>query len=213
MICERSCFCRKARLRCEGARRINLAHGQGRVVYRLRSGGSPSVARKRKSIVVKGWHVVSTYDEGEFAAKRELVKKGHECEMPMIRPLKWNQHGHRAVKPLFEGYIFVREDSDIASVKSTYGVSSVLMHCERPAVLADDELQFFLTVSVDDLGYYVDSVQRLHRVGDVCFPRSGRFAGLGGKLTELSPDGRTEMLFKMLGRNVKTRQYQVSELA
>jgi hypothetical protein len=87
------------------------------------------------------------------------------------------------------------------------------MSCDKPAVLADEELQFFLSVSVDAMGYFVDPVMRMFKVGDTAVPRSGRFAGIAGKLTALNAHGRTEVLFKMLGREIRTEEYRVSELA
>jgi hypothetical protein len=86
-------------------------------------------------------------------------------------------------------------------------------NCEKPSILEDDTLQFFVRDSVDDLGYYVDPVMRLHHVGEHVSPRSGRFAGLEGELTALDADGRIEMLFRMMGREVRTREYQVADLA
>jgi hypothetical protein len=171
------------------------------------------MARKRKSKAPAGWLVVVTFDGCEFEAKRELHKAGYEAEFPMIRPATFNRHGGRPVFPLFEGYCFVRDNGHGYPSKGIRCVSHTLMNLGRPAILADDELQFFMSVSVDDYGYYVDPVQRLHRVGDICFPRSGRFAGLGGKLTSLAVDGRTEMLFTLLGRKVKTTEYRAQELA
>lgn len=170
------------------------------------------MGRKRKSVTPAGWLVVVCFDGYEFDCKRELRKAGFDAEFPMYRPVTYNRHGGRPVLPLFEGYCFVRECAEYPS-KAVRFVSHVLMNGSKPAILADDELQFFLSVSVDDFGYYQDPVQRLHRVGDVCFPRSGRFAGLGGKLTSLSVDGQTEMLFNLLGKPVKTTQYRAHELA
>ena len=173
------------------------------------------MARKRKSTsaAVKGWHVVVTGDNCEFEAKRELSKAGFEVEMPMIRAREFNRLGVRKVSPLFEGYVFIRESDQYWRVRGTRGVSHVLVICERPAVLADDELQFFLTMSVDDNGYYIDPVQKLFTSGDYAVPRSGRFAGCVGKITTLNRDGGLKMLFSMLGRKVSTEEYRVTELA
>jgi transcription antitermination factor NusG len=170
------------------------------------------VARKRKSSKSLGWHVVSTWDEREFEVISELTKAGFEAETPVYR-LEPNRMGVRRTLPLFEGYVFARESVHYWRIRAIPGINNVLMSCERPAVLADDVLQFFLNVSVDEKGYYVDPVMRVHRIGEVCIPRSGRFAGLQGRLTELDATGRTEMLFSLLGREVRTREYRVAELA
>jgi len=158
--------------------------------------------------------VVATHQCAEFEAKRELVKQDFEAEFPMIRTHSWSNVNRRVlqrVSPLFEGYVFVRECDRWWSIKSTRGVSHLLMTCERPAVLADDELQFFLSGAVDADGYYVDPVMRLFRVGQLATPRSGRFAGLNGKLTELDATGRCELLYSILGKELRV-QTQVSAL-
>lgn len=169
------------------------------------------MARKRKART-PGWHIVSTWDDAEFEAVAKLSKLGFEAETPVFR-MERNRLGVRRTRPLFEGYVFARESNEFWKIRTIPVVTGVLMNCERPAVLADDVLQFFLNVSVDEHGYYVDPVSKLVKVGDICIPRSGRFAGLEGKLTSLDSAGRTEMLFSMLGREVRTKEYRVSELA
>jgi hypothetical protein len=86
------------------------------------------------------------------------------------------------------------------------------MNCNRPSLIADDEMQFFTDVSVDEFGYYVDPVMAMHRIGDIVIPRSGRLKDIQVKLTELSADGRCEYLFSMMGREVRV-EGKVSELA
>lgn len=180
---------------------------------RLHQGAAFTVARKRKVAANPGWHVVSCWDEREFEAISELTKAGFEADTPVFRRDR-NRLGVRKTVPLFEGYVFAREcGENFWRIRKCPGIANVLMNCGRPAVLADDALQFFLNVSVDSQGYYVDPVMKMHRIGDLAVPRSGRFAGLEGKLTDLEASGRTEMLFSMLGREVRTREYQVSQLA
>ena len=163
------------------------------------------VARKRKSSkVVKGWHVVSTHQYAEADAKRELVKQGYSCDYPMMR-LPLNTRGERRVVPLFEGYVFVRESDRWWSIRGTRGVSHLLMNCERPAVLADDELQFFLSGCVDSDGYFTDPVMPVFRVGDEAVPRfgAGGFDRQYGEITRLDRDGHCELLYRLLGRDVR----------
>lgn len=208
-------------IRCEtglALRTVGLPQAEAMAQGRLAAGrysGFASLARKRKSAVVAptGWLIVVVNDKCEFEAKRELHKQGYECEFPMLHAAKRNYHGRLPVLPLFEGYVFVRETARWWAIKGTRGVSHLLMSSERPAVLADDELAFFLSVSVDANGYYTDPVQKLFKEGGICIPRSGRFAGIAGKLSRMNKDGRTEILFEMLGRSVRTTEYRVTELA
>lgn len=147
---------------------------------------------------------MSTHQYAEAEAARELVKQGHSCQYPMMR-LAHNSRGVRRVVPLFEGYVFIRETDRWWSIRGTRGVSHLLMNCERPAILADDELQFFLSGCVDDDGYYVDPVMPVFRVGDEAVPRfgAGGFDRQYGEITKLDRDGRCELLYRLLGRDVR----------
>jgi transcription antitermination factor NusG len=156
--------------------------------------------------------VVQTHQYSEFDARRELSRQGYQVEMPMMR-LPLNRQNVRRVVPLFEGYVFVKETDRWWSIRGTRGCAQLLMTCERPSLIADDDLQFFLSGSVDHLGYYVDPVMKRFVIGEEASPRSGRFAGLFGKLTDMDADGRCELMFSMMGREVRTREYQVTELA
>jgi transcription antitermination factor NusG len=125
---------------------------------------------------------------------------------------EFNYRGVRRVEVLFEGYVFVRETDRWWSIRGTRGVAQLLMGCEGPAVIADAELQFFLSGSVDELGYYVDPVMKRYAVGDAVTPKFGPWAGKLGKLSKLDGAGRCELLYSLLGRPV-TVTSQVRELA
>lgn len=167
------------------------------------------VARRKQKPA--GWMVVQTHQFSEFDARRALSHQGFEVAMPMMR-LPRNRLGVAKTVPLFEGYVFVRKCEDWWSIRGTRGVSHVLMSCDHPSLIADDEMRFFTDVSVDLHGYYTDSVMPILRVGELVVPRSGRLAGIQVRLTELSRDGRCEYLFSMMGREVRAKG-QVAELA
>lgn len=169
------------------------------------------MARRRRTRR-KGWLIAATHQFAEREARASLSKAGFEADYPEMK-LPRNSRGLSRTVPLFEGYVFVRETDDWWKIRSTRGVSSLLMQSERPAIIADAELCFFLNDSVDANGFYVDPVTLMRRVGDICVPRSGRFAGISGRLTSLSAGGRIEMLFMLLGREVRTNEYQVLDLA
>jgi transcription antitermination factor NusG len=176
------------------------------------SGGQRRVSRRKRKQVKLGWMIAATHQFAEGEARANLVKLGFECDFPEMR-LPINSRGVRRTVPLFEGYVFVRESDAWWSIRGTRGVSSLLMGCEKPSTIDDDTLQFFLSDSVDASGYYIDPVMKMHRVGDFCVPRSGRFRGVSGQLTRMQADGRIEMLFSLLGREVRTKEYQVTDLA
>lgn len=154
---------------------------------------------------------MQTHQYGELEARRELSRQGFEVALPMMQT-DFNLRGERRIVPLFEGYVFVRESDAWWSIRGTRGVAQLLMGTEGPAKLADAELQFFLSGSVDEFGYYVDPVMKRYSVGDMVAPKSGPWAGKLGELTKLDSTGRVDLMYSLLGRLV-TVQSQVRELA
>ena len=170
------------------------------------------MARNRRKIIKqRGWLVVETHQRCERWARDELAKQEYETALPMYLA-EPNERGVRKPLVLFEGYVFVRESDRWWSIRGTRGVAQLLMGTEGPAVMADDELQFFLSGSVDEDGYYVDPVMKRFAIGASVTPKSGPWAGQLGLLTKLDSAGRVELLYSLLGRPV-TVKTQVRELA
>lgn len=145
------------------------------------------------------------WDGCESEVRRNLQSLGFECEYPITR-LPRNNRGERRVVPLFPGYVFVRESDEWKSVQSVRGCCSVLANDGCPSLISDVDVQFFLTGSVDSLGYYVDPSCRVLRQGDhVTFgPGIRSLAGLGGEFVRMVDDARCEIAFWLLGRRVRS---------
>jgi transcription antitermination factor NusG len=179
--------------------------GQGRLGLR-----GKRVARNR-SRKVPGWFVARTRVRHELEAKKELRKQGYDATYPLMR-MPLTPDGVRKVVPVFDGYVFVRQCLTWWSIRGTRGIVQLMMNCERPAVLADDTLQIFLSGSVDNLGYYIDPLIKLFHVGEYAAPRFGTMAGSRGLISQLSGDGRCELLYMLMGREVRV-QTRVTALA
>lgn len=158
------------------------------------------MARKRKS-KASDWLVAEVWEGFELDARRSLRLAGFHCDYPLAR-LPRNSSGERRVVPLFPGYVFVRECDAWKSIQTVRGIVRLILNNGCPSKIPDVDVQFFLTGSVDELGYYVDPVMRLFRHGDIVRPRSGRFAGVVGEFSRMMDNARCEVLFSMLGRVV-----------
>jgi transcription antitermination factor NusG len=158
----------------------------------------------------KFWYVASTHYQQEGTAKRELSQQGYEADYPMMR-FPRNREGIRRVGPLFEGYVFIRACPQWRSVNGTRGVQKLLLNGDTPSRILDEDLQFFLTGSVDDKGYYANPSVRIFRAGDSVSPRSGRFAGLTGEFMKMTKDAKAEILYWMFGRAI-TAQIPLTDL-
>jgi transcription antitermination factor NusG len=154
--------------------------------------------------------VAEVWDGFELDARRSLRAADFQAEYPLTR-LPRTSSGERRVIPLFPGYVFVRESESWRSIPAVRGIVRLIMNNGCPSLVRDVDVQFFMTGSVDELGYYVDPVMRLFRCGDPVRPRSGRFAGILGEFTRMMDSARCEVQFSMLGR-VVTSTHPVADL-
>jgi len=163
-----------------------------------------------KNLKSAHWFAAQTHYQREFEAKRELGNQGYDCYLPMFQ-LPRNRLGVRAIRPLFEGYVFVRECDRWHSINGTRGVQRLLLNGERPSRILDEDVQFFVQCE-DEKGYYVDPSVRVRRPGDLVSPRSGRFAGIFGEFVRMTSESRCEVLYWMLGRALRST-HLASDLA
>lgn len=163
--------------------------------------------RKRKS---RDWFVAQTYDYAELETRKNLHAVGYEAEYPLTR-LSRNLDGVRRVVSLFPSYVFVRESESWQGICSVRGVARLLMNEGCPSRVLDVDVQFFLSGSVDEFGYYVDPSVRVFRPGDAVSPKSGRFAGISGEFARRLGNARAEIEYVMFGRKV-VHTHPVSDL-
>lgn len=81
------------------------------------------------------WIVVMTKPNSEAIAVENLKRQGYGYYFPRILTLK----GATAlVRPLFPRYVFAQTDGSWYSLRSTRGVSYVLMNDDGPATISDE---------------------------------------------------------------------------
>lgn len=166
------------------------------------------MARRRKKS--RDWFVAQTWDSAELEARRNLRKLGFEAEYPLYR-MDRNLRGERRVSPLFPGYVFVRNCEAWSGIREARGVAGLVMNDGRPSRILDVDIQFFLTESVDECGYYVDPSVRVFRPGDIARPGSGRFAGIGGEFSRMVANARCELNYWIMGQKL-TITHPVTDL-
>jgi transcription antitermination factor NusG len=77
----------------------------------------------------KFWYAVQTHYREELRARRELTQQGYVVEYPLIQALR-DSKGVRAVRPLFEGYVFAQECEQWRAINGTRGVQRLLLNGE-----------------------------------------------------------------------------------
>ena len=139
------------------------------------------MAIETSKIVSCDWWVVATKPHGEFQAKKHLEAQGMCTYLPIIYH-EVIRRGSRLVKsvPLFSRYLFLlnntQAQASIHTIRSTRGVSHLLMADEHPAIAKGD--------LIDAIRSFADNTQRNNqnyfRPGDPVCIINGPFSGLEG---------------------------------
>jgi len=91
------------------------------------------------------WYIVQTKPKQEQRAEQHLQEQGAEVYSPLFTS-EVIRRGVRSSKtsPMFPGYIFFRSPGNstlLSKIRSTRGVSHLLVFGNQPAMLADDIVQ------------------------------------------------------------------------
>ena len=102
------------------------------------------------------WFVLWTYSNSERLVHEQLKGKGFDTFLPLMKAWSRRRGVQSAIAlPMFPGYVFVRHDLDkrsYAEILKTRGVVRVLgERWDRPAVVADDEIDAIRRVAGADL--------------------------------------------------------------
>jgi len=133
-----------------------------------------------------------------------LRQQGFECYCPMIRE-KMERRGEVAFieRALFPRYLFIKIQDVWKSVTSTFGVSSMIMADEAPALL-DDFVIESLKCREDVSGFVVlpDKEDTFKR-GLRARVESGLFAGRNALVEGMTSETRVVVLMRLLGRETR----------
>jgi len=151
------------------------------------------------------WYAVQTRSRFEQVVRAELSVKGVENYFATYQELhQWKDRKKVVEVPLFSGYVFVRfqdEDEALLQVLRTTGVVRILGASGAIEPIPDEE---------------IDSIRRLLRSGDRCFPhpfiregawvrvRRGVLAGIEGRLVRVKSQARLVLSVELLSQSVAT---------
>lgn len=91
----------------------------------------------------KNWYAVSTRPRCEKKVAENFTKKNIESYCPLNRVIrKWSDRRKVVFEPLFTTYVFVKATaSEIATLRQTDGVVSLVYWMNKPAVIPDREIE------------------------------------------------------------------------
>ena len=157
---------------------------------------------------MKRWFVARTHPNGEHKALGNIRRQGFDAYLP--RYLKRRRHARRTdtvAAPLFPGYLFVGMDPERMpwrALNSTFGVSELICHGDRPAPLPDSVVDD-IRRREDDRGYVVLARQADLHKGDRVRITRGAMADQVGIIDAPSDQHRVFLLLELLGRQMRVR--------
>ena len=88
------------------------------------------------------WYVICTLSRHERVTCEQLSRRSVEAFLPLCESLRqWHDRKKRLMLPAFPGYLFARFPfAERLNVLSVPGVTRLVMFGNRPAILADDEI-------------------------------------------------------------------------
>ena len=149
------------------------------------------------------WYLIHTKIRQERVALEHLQRQGFECFLPQIRVEKLRRGALQVVQePLFPRYLFIRLGTDTESqswspIRSTVGVSRLVMFGQTPAKLADHLVERIQAQSASA------EVQRRHfEPGEPVVVTDGPFAGIEAIYQMADGEGRVMVLLNILSKDV-----------
>lgn len=168
---------------------------QGRVARQM-----VSPERSAEWLARARWYVVHAQPGKEALAVVNLERQGFRAFVPQVaRTVRHARQVRHVLRPLFPRYLFVSLNVEMdrwRAVRSTHGVSALIMEGERPRA-APAELVEGLLAAADGAGGF-DFRRQLVEGGQVRFLK-GPFADRLGRIVGMSDAERVRVLLEILG--------------
>lgn len=159
------------------------------------------------SLDEKQWCVVQTQVNCEFKAVAHLENQGYEVFAPKYK--KWITHARKkteVTRPLFPRYIFILIDFSKdrwRSIRSTYGVSSIIMNGELPSRISKTIIEG-LKHRASAEGHISLAPKHNFKEGDQVKILTGAFEQSLGLIESVKDEHRVILLLTFLNREVRT---------
>jgi len=137
----------------------------------------------------KKWIAVYTKPRHEKTVENELLKKGFEIYLPILKERrKWSDRKKWVEFPLFRSYIFVRtEIKNSLFVLQTMGVVKVIKFGGEVAVIQNDSIRA-IKLMIEG-GYMPDAIDYFVK-GETVEVKSGPLKGLIGEVIRMDNNDR-----------------------
>lgn len=140
------------------------------------------------------WIVVRSKPNREFWAATNVRRQGYEVYIPKI----YNRKAKRR-EALFPNYLFVRTDGTISWLRSTFGVSHVVMVGEKAATVPNSVISELQARENDHGVIPLENPIELLRPGDIVRIRAGALESRTAIYQGMNNQRRIRLLMTILG--------------
>jgi len=159
------------------------------------------VKKEKKEII---WVLIYTKAKEEKKANENLQKQGFKTFLPLIAPTNKNSE-FKSLVPVFPRYLFAQinfEMDNWISIKSSYGVSHIVMFSEKFTTVPDNVIQL-IQDKLDEDGIYKEEISSMEfKKGDELKIKEGHFAGINAIFLSNKSKDRVMLLLKLLNTTV-----------
>ena len=148
------------------------------------------------------WFAIYTFPRAEKKIHAELLKKGIDAYLPLLRTLRrWSDRKKWVEEPLFKSYVFVHiVESDYFNVLNTPGVVRYVTFEGKAVHIPEQQIEavrYFLA----DEDFPVESSLELVP-GQAVEVMKGPLCGLRGELVEISGKYKVKVEIQAIGQSI-----------
>lgn len=153
----------------------------------------------------KSWYLIYTKPRQEGVALDNLLRQGYGVYLPRVREIR-KRNGHRTamVGALFPRYLFIHLDihiDNLAPIRSTVGVTSLVRFGSEPAQVSDELIVFLKSKEGQD-GMH-EWAEQQYVTGERIRVADGVFQGYEGLFLARTSRERVLVLLDLLDRQIR----------
>ena len=152
---------------------------------------------------MKHWYTIHTKPRQEAFAAEHLRRQAFEVYLPNIKQShRYRGQWREKIEPLFPRYLFIRLDlglDNIAPIRSTYGVSTLVSFSGQPAKVPDPFIDALTRSSDQDAGLLYPQ-KDLFEAGAGVTIMDGPLQGLEAIFKVHDGEQRSFILLELLGK-------------
>lgn len=146
------------------------------------------------------WYAIYTRPRSEKKVHNLLIENGYNAYLPLMTTIRqWSDRKKKVQLPLISSYVFVKtNENNLKNILPTQGVSRVLKHLGKPAIIKDFEIENLKILLEDSDKIKFISDLRLQK-GDSIIVKNGVFKGLIAECIEFNGKHRVIVRIEALG--------------